>query len=298
MNLYPPKLACPNLFPDARLVREFALEHGFDGVDWTFSAADFADGLGDEERVRAIAAALHPLEVRGHLFFPKKDIGHSDAGERAQARQLFRRAFRVVSELRPQLITVHVGLGWDSKSELSWFHTSAGLRELVHLGRRLGMAVCVENLPYGWTSSPEVFQALIAQTQSFATLDIGHVHAAALRTGVHRAAEDFVIQQPERVLSAHVYHDERASCGHVPPASPADIEDRLELMLRLPWCDWWVLELREERALLQTLGVVREILTTRATKRGRSVERCCASFPGPMAPRARVGLSARPVGSP
>jgi len=149
-------------------------------------------------------------------------------------------------------------------SELSWRHTSAGLADLVRLGQGLGMRVCIENLPSGWTSSPELFQKLIAEARSFATLDIGHVFATASRTGLNHTAEDFVSGRRERFLNAHVYHDERESCGHVPPTSPADVDDRLDLVLGLPLCDWWVLELREERALLHTLRVVREFLASRA----------------------------------
>ena len=46
----------------------------------------------------------------------------------------------------------------------------------------------------------------------------------------------------------------------MPPQSLTDLQDRLDLIIRLPNCNWWVLELREEGALFTTLQVVEEFL--------------------------------------
>jgi hypothetical protein len=50
----------------------------------------------------------------------------------------------------------------------------------------------------------------------------------------------------------------------MPPATMAQMELRLRLLDTLPLCDWWVLELREEAALKQTLGVVQDYLRMRS----------------------------------
>ena len=50
----------------------------------------------------------------------------------------------------------------------------------------------------------------------------------------------------ERILNGHVYHKENGN-HHLPPGKSADLQDRLRLLLDLPWRDWWVLELREEQ---------------------------------------------------
>ncbi len=47
----------------------------------------------------------------------------------------------------------------------------------------------------------------------------------------------------------------------MPPRTLSDLKDRLEMVSRLPLCNWWVLELREKEPLLMTLGVVREFLS-------------------------------------
>ena len=57
-------------------------------------------------------------------------------------------------------------------------------------------------------------------------------------------------RKPSSTLTLHEERDDRTSRARRPPP-------RLDILSSLP-CDWWVLELREERALLATLEVVRE----------------------------------------
>ena len=45
------------------------------------------------------------------------------------------------------------------------------------------------------------------------------------------------------------------------------MEDRLRLLDTLPLCDWWVLELREEEELRQTLSIIAEYLRWRSSEK-------------------------------
>ena len=161
--------------------------------------------------------------------------------------------------MRGKIVTIHVSLGRDSTTDLSWEKTIGGVARLVRFAANLGIRVCVENLAWGWTSRPALFEKLIRKTGCWATLDIGHARVSPSVVGQLHDLEDFVSPHPERFLNAHVYHEETAA-GHVAPRGVSDVEGRLRLLTELPLCDWWVLELREERALLQTLEVVQEFL--------------------------------------
>ena len=104
-----------------------------------------------------------------------------------------------------------------------------------------------------------MFEKLIRKTGAFATLDIGHARVSPSVTSRHHLLEDFLAPHPDRILNAHVYHEETTQ-GHMPPRYLEDIADRLRLLTTLPLCRWWVLELREEESLLHTMNVVRQFL--------------------------------------
>jgi hypothetical protein len=199
--------------------------------------------------------------VRYHFFFTGTELGDSDPEKRAEAARLYRYLCRLVARLGGRRITIHVGLGRNSSTGLSWQKTVKGLTDLVGFAAGLGIRVCLENLARGWTSRPSLFEKLLTATGCWGTLDIGHARCSASVPSRSSRIEDFVLAHPERFLNAHIYHEETME-GHLPPKTLADIEDRLRLLRSLPSCDWWVLELREEQPLVQTLGVVREFLET------------------------------------
>ena len=93
-------------------------------------------------------------------------------------------------------------------------------------------------------------------------MDIGHARASQSVASGAYDLEDFLNPHSERILNAHVYHEE-TSGGHVAPVSVKDIESRLRMLIGLPFCDWWVIELREHKSLVKTLRVVREFLMER-----------------------------------
>jgi hypothetical protein len=255
-----PILACCNFFPEAGQLRDFALTHGFGGVDWTFTLENFPQTPAAEADLTRTIAGMDPLEIRYHCAFARTDLGDEDPEENQRTMKLFRRVCRLVAKLGGRVITIHIGgLGRESAFDLCWQKTMAGLTELVRLTNKLGLKLCIENLAWGWTSRPDLFEKLIRLSGVWATLDVGHARVSpAVTSGVFRV-KDFVAPHPERFLNAHVYHEE-TEAGHMPPQCLADLHDRLDLLMRLPLCTWWVLELREEAALLPTLQVVREFL--------------------------------------
>gem|GEM_PF-322625 len=259
MRTFSPKLALCNFIDDSKALKELALDCGFQGVDWTFNYQNLPQNLREERELVRKIAGLYPLEVRYHCFFPNMDIGAVYDEESVLAMNRFRSVCKLVQKLRGRTITIHVGLGRESTSDLSWDKTLEALADLTVFASRSGLRLCVENLVRGWTSRPVLYEKIMRKSLLWGTLDIGHAQVCTLvKTRVHDV-EDFVEPHRERFLNAHVYHEETME-GHVPPRTAADIAHRLRLLLSLPSCDWWVLELREEQALMKTLRVVRSFL--------------------------------------
>lgn len=257
--MYQPKLACCNFISDAKSLKAFALDHQFDGIDWSFNQENLPKNPAEESALVRTIGGLQPLEIRYHCAFSRTDLGHVDTDKAKEAMIVFRRVCRIISKLGGKILTIHVGLGRNSTSNLSWNRTIEGLAELVRFANGLGVRLCLENLALGWTSRPELYEKLIRKSSAWATLDIGHARVSPYVMTQHYELEDFVDPQPDRFLNAHIYHEEVDNL-HLPAQKLPEIRDRLQLLAGLNSCDWWVLELREEQALLQTLAVVREFL--------------------------------------
>jgi len=265
-----PKLAICNYIPEVEVLRRMALTHGFSGVDWTFKLEDIPQNPLEESRLIRRISRLYPLEVRYHCAFKGLDLGDEHADGADAAMETFRHVCRIASRLDGKFMTVHMGLGRTCMGGLSWERTVSALAELVDYAKNLGICICLENLASGWSSRPELFEKLVRKSDAGVTLDIGHAQVSPSVESEQYAFEDFVSPHAERVFNAHIYHEERHD-SHLPPQELADVEDRLHLLSGLP-CDWWVLELREERALLSTLRVVSEFLAAKPGANGNSVE--------------------------
>jgi sugar phosphate isomerase/epimerase len=264
-----PKLAMCNFISDVEELRQTALDHGFSGVDWTFKLEDLPASEIDESRLHRRISRLQPLEVRYHCAFKGVDLGDADVEKANEAKGIFRKACRLVSRLYGKFMTVHLGLGRDSYDEPSWDRSVGSLADLVSFAEDLGIRICLENLASGWSSRPELFEKLIRKSNAGVTLDIGHAQVSPSVLSQHYDFEDFVSPHHERVCNAHVYHEE-SNDGHTAPRRLDDMLDRLQLLHGLP-CDWWVLELREETALLSTLEVVRQFFNSAPGEPARSI---------------------------
>ena len=255
----PPKLACCNFFPTVDQLRTFALTHGFDGVEWSFTPENLPQTQYQEEKLVDEVQSLFPLDVRFHAAVKRVGLGLADETQSRDGLEFMKKLCRLTALCGGRFMTIHLGLGRDSTMEHSWDGAMNRLTELTEYAGELGVTLCLENLAWGWTSKPNLFEKLIRRTGIQATLDIGHARASESVASLHYNLEDFTLPHPERLLSAHIYHEEIDN-GHVPPKVLGDIIDRLNLLWRLPRCDWWVLELRSEEPLLRTLEVVREYL--------------------------------------
>ena len=256
-----PKIAMKNLFSDLEMLKRFALENGFHGIDWSFEIDELPIKPADESKWVERLAVLSPLEVRYHCPFMKIDIGHEESDRVKAAMNIFRRFIRLVSKADGKYLTIHVGLGHDTTKSLSWNSTLDNLRELVRYGANRSVNVCLENLAWGWTSKPNLFEKLVRRTGAGVTFDIGHAHACESVKSHYFSAEDFVTPHPRRVFNAHIYHTEVSGVGHLPPRTIDEIEDRLKTLLRIG-CAWWVIEINDIEGLRRTKEMIDVYLET------------------------------------
>lgn len=253
------KLAMCNFIEDIDSLKKFAIENGFSGIDWSFNVDELPNSPAGESRWVETIKFLDPLEVRFHCPFIRVDLGHNDTDKVKTAVNLFKRIIRLVSKANGKYLSLHVGLGHDTTRILSWDKTVDNLRRMVQSGAELGIKVCLENLAWGWTSKPQLFEKLIRKTGAGITFDIGHAHACMAVDSQQFSAGDFVTPHPNRVYNAHVYHTEISGVGHLPPENLHDIQDRLDI-LQETRCNWWVIEIREIEGLLQTRKIIDQYL--------------------------------------
>jgi hypothetical protein len=80
-----PLLACCNFIPEVEQLRQFALDLGFKGIDWTFTPENLPEGPTGEAELARVLSRLHPLEIRYHLAFQGMDLGDENQGEPQRA---------------------------------------------------------------------------------------------------------------------------------------------------------------------------------------------------------------------
>ena len=264
-----PKIAMCNIFSDVNRLKDFALVHGFSGIDWSFEIATLPETSEQESEWLDSISDLAPLEVRYHCPFYRIDLGHEDPSKARVAEMTFRRIIRLISGVKGKYLTIHIGLGRDSTEPLSWDATTDNLARVVQFGASQGVKVCLENLALGWTGRPDLFEKLVRRSGAAVTFDIGHAHASESVSSHHYAVEDFVSPHPNLVLNAHVYHTEVPGLGHEPPERIEQIESRLELLLDVG-CKWWVLEVRDVGSLLTMKKMIDEYLNGSSVVEHRS----------------------------
>jgi sugar phosphate isomerase/epimerase len=256
----PHVLAMPNFIQDPAELKKFAIENGFSGIDWSLDLSKLPASPSEESAWALIQKNLYPLEVRYHCPFAKVDIGHEDINIQKKSMMLFKRSIGLVSKAAGKYLTIHVGLGQDTTKILSWESTIQNLQELVRLGNNAGVTICLENLAWGWTSRPNLFEKIVRRTGVAVTIDIGHAAVCESVQSQQFSIKDFISPHLDKVFNAHIYHTEHPELGHIPPEAYEDIAGRLEILTRSA-CTWWVIELRDAESLLATKPFVEKFLT-------------------------------------
>jgi sugar phosphate isomerase/epimerase len=254
-----PKMVMGNIFSDIGELKRFAFRNGFSGIDWSFDLETLPRTPAAESEWVSSLSGLAPLEVRYHCPFHQIDLGHEDSAEAEAANALFRRLIRLVSKAGGQYLSIHIGLGRNTTEPLSWDETVENLGRLVRFAQGQRVQICLENLAWGWTSKPNLFEKLIRKSGAGVTFDIGHAFECEAVRSRQYAIEDFVIPHADRVLNAHIYHRELEGIGHKPPERLKDVKDRLALVSSIG-CGWWVLEIKDAEGLLQTKRIVESYL--------------------------------------
>lgn len=265
-NTFLPILAVCNFISDIDALKIFALENGFSGIDWSFDLETLPKTPAEESRWVAKMSSLQSLHVRYHCPFEKIDLGHEDPEHVKTAEILYRRIIRLIAKAGGKIVTIHIGLGRNSTRPMRWDETIQNLRRLVQYGGDHGVKVCLENLAWGWTSKPNLFEKLIRKSGSGVTFDIGHAYVSEAVASRQFSVEDFISPHPDRVYNAHVYHKELDDVGHMPPVRLDDISARLDLLMQIGCC-WWVLEIKETAGLMQLKRIVHEYLRKASTVR-------------------------------
>jgi sugar phosphate isomerase/epimerase len=232
---------------------DYAQRHGYAGVEWNlehwrlFVARERRRALG--ERLSAAA----PL-CSVHAPYTDWEIGHRDPDFAAASLRLLAEYVDFAADLGAHHVNVHVAAYGLGPEELSWEMLVRNLAALLEHGARRGVPVTVENLRRGLTADPERLAALLRATGAPLTFDHGHAHGSDWVRGGRGSVTDVLAAIPTPVLACHLYLTE-ADDSHFPPQDAPEMEDALA-ELRARGCDFWVLELAEQRALEQTRRVV------------------------------------------
>ncbi|MGD9212855.1 MAG: TIM barrel protein, partial [Desulfobacteraceae bacterium] len=244
---------------DVDELNDFAMTHKFGGIDWSFDLTRLPSTPSEASVWLKNFQKLSHLKIRYHCPFNKVDIGHRDVDLAERAVKIFQRVIRLVAKAQGRYVTLHIGLGHDTTHFFSWDTTVINLTRLVRYGAERGVKLCLENLAWGWTSKPNLFEKLIRKSGAGITFDIGHAHACESVYSLHYDAKDFVTPHDENVYNAHIYHTEIPVIGHVPPQHVNDIRSRLDLLMDIG-CRFWTLEIREKEGLIQTKNVIDDYL--------------------------------------
>ena len=140
--LFKPKLVMCNFMPEIQKLGDFARQHGFSGIDYSFDLENLPRTPSLESSWVKEIATLGPFEVRYHCPFERVDLGHDDKAKAEEAEALFRRIIRLISKAGGRYVTIHIGLGHDSTEPLSWDSSIDKLRRLVNFGRTMRVKVC------------------------------------------------------------------------------------------------------------------------------------------------------------
>lgn len=238
---------------------EFALKHGFGGIDWNLDC--FRLPAASTARATFYQVALNSgLSSRFHGPCQDVEIGYVDKRISDTAVQYLKMYIDFLQDFPQTFMTLHIGSRSIPEEELSWDYALRNLKEVVTYGRDRGVTICLENLKKGWTSEPEKLAVLAEESGAMVTLDLGHARASRrLKEGVD-TLESFIHPFAGRIRNIHLYEIETPDGRHMEPENLDNLRPVLRWALSAG-VNWWVLELSSYEQILRCKSLLeREFL--------------------------------------
>ena len=244
------------LWPELTLAVSATWRHNASRLDWIAANGLACAFTPNPDRLDLISRQLIPymdngMAVRHHGYFPGEEIGHAHAATAEDAMQLHFKAMEAMQGVGEPLMTVHVGL--DRTLPLDHQRVVKNLTRLSEYGKKIGVAVSLENLRRGPTANPETLLDWARRSGAGITLDIGHAVSSQCVCSKAISVETIIDLAAERLVEVHFYASE--TNRHWAPRN-MDILGPIADKLITTDCRWWTIELEDTQDVLFTRGLL------------------------------------------
>jgi sugar phosphate isomerase/epimerase len=244
------------LWPELTLAVSATWRHNASRLDWIAANGLACAFTPNPDRLDLISRQLIPyidngMAVRHHGYFPGEEIGHAHAATAEDAMQLHFKAMEAMQGVGEPLMTVHVGL--DRTLPLDHHRVVKNLARLSEYGKKIGVAVSLENLRRGPTANPETLLDWARRSGAGITLDIGHAVSSQCVCSKAISVETIIDLAAERLVEVHFYASE--TNRHWAPRN-MDILGPIADKLITTDCRWWTIELEDTQDVLFTRGLL------------------------------------------
>lgn len=255
------------LWPKINLAVSATWRHGFRRLDWIEANGLACAFTPNADRLDLISKQLTPyihrgMAVRHHGYFPGKEIGHANPGVAEDAVKLHFEAMKAIRGIGEQLMTVHVGL--DRTLPLDRHRVVKNLTRLVRYGKKIGVAISLENLRLGPTSNPQTLLEWARCSGAGITLDVGHALSSSCVRRKEISVEKIIDLVADQLLEVHLYESE--TDRHWAPQTMKILGPIVEKLTTVD-CRWWTIELEDFRDVART----RQLLVDYFEKRDNQV---------------------------
>lgn len=240
------------VWPELTLAVSATWRHDARRLDWIAANGLACAFTPNPDRLDLISQQLIPyiqkgMGVRHHGYFPGEEIGHAHDRTARDAMQLHFKAMEAMKGVGEPLMTAHVGL--DRTLPLDHHRVVKNLTRLVEYGKKIGVAVSLENLRRGPTANPETLLEWARRSGAWITLDIGHAVSSQCVCHKEISVEKIIHLVAERLMEVHFYESE--TDRHWAPRN-MDILGPIVDKLITTDCRWWTIELEDTQDVLLT----------------------------------------------
>jgi sugar phosphate isomerase/epimerase len=240
------------LWPELTLAVSATWRHNASRLDWIAANGLACAFTPNPERLDLISQQLIPyidngMAVRHHGYFPGEEIGHAHAATAEGAMQLHFKAMEALQGVGEPLMTIHVGL--NPTLPLNHRRVVENLTRLVAYGKKICVAISLENLRRGPTANLQTLLDWARRSGAGITLDVGHAVSSRCVGNKTISVKRIIHLVAERLMEVHFY--ELETDRHWAPQN-MDILGPVVDELITTGCRWWTIELEDIQDVLLT----------------------------------------------